>query len=77
LRVECYAGYRAEESPSRFYLGGQCIEVSTVIDRWLTPEHCYFRVKGDDGRYDLLRYATQTRHWEASKVKSQGAKKQD
>jgi hypothetical protein len=77
LRVECYAGYRAEESPSRFYLGGQCIEVSTVIDRWLTPEHCYFRGKGNDGRYDLLRYATQTRHWEASEVKSQGAKKQD
>jgi len=77
LRVECYAGYRAEESPRRFYLDGQCIEVSTVIDRWLTPEHCYFRVKGNDGRYDLLRYATQTRHWEASEVKSQGAKKQD
>jgi len=77
LRVECYAGYRAEETPRRFYLGGQCIEVSTVIDRWLTPEHCYFRGKGNDGRYDLLRYATQTRHWEASEVKSQGAKKQD
>jgi len=30
---------------------GQCIEVSTVIDRWLTPEHRYFKVKGDDGRH--------------------------
>jgi hypothetical protein len=77
LRVECYAGYRAEETPRRFYFGWQRIELSTVIDRWLTPEHRYFKVKGDDGRHYLLRYATQTRHWEASEVKSQVAKKQD
>jgi len=77
LRVECYAGYRAEETPRRFYLGGQCIEVSTVIDRWLTPEYRYFKVKGDDGRHYLLRYAMHTRHWEASDVKSQNTKKKD
>lgn len=77
LRVECYAGYRAEETPRRFYFGGQRIELSTVIDRWLTPEHRYFKVKGDDGQHYLLRYATQTRHWEASEVKSHVAKKKD
>ena len=64
LRVECYAGHRAEETPRRFYLGDQCIAVRTVIDRWLEPEHRYFKVAGEDGRHYLLRYATTIRHWE-------------
>ena len=66
LRVECYAGYRAEETPRRLHLGGQCIEVTQVIDRWLTPEHRYFRVCGADGRHYLLRCATASQHWELS-----------
>lgn len=53
------------------------MEVSTVIDRWLTPEHRYFKVKGDDGRHDLLRYATHTRHWDAADVNSQSAREKD
>jgi len=33
IRVECYAGYRGEETPVRFYLGERKIEVVEVIDR--------------------------------------------
>jgi hypothetical protein len=66
LRVECYAGYRAEETPRSFYLGGRCITVKAVLDRWLEPEHRYFKVAGDDDRHYLLRYATTTRYWEIS-----------
>ena len=64
LRVECYAGYRGEETPRRFYLDGCCVEIKLVIDRWLAPEHRYFKVEGDDGRRYLLRHDTETQHWE-------------
>ena len=66
LRVVCYAGYRAEETPRRFYLGDQCITVRVVVNRWLEPDYRYFKVTGDDDRQYLLRYATTTRQWEIS-----------
>ena len=37
LKVECYAGYRGEETPRRIWLGEKKIEVVRVIDRWLAP----------------------------------------
>ena len=66
LRVVCYAGYRAEETPRRFYLGDQCITVRVVVNHWLEPDYRYFKVTGDDDRQYLLRYATTTRQWEIS-----------
>ena len=44
IRVECYAGHRGEETPRRFFLGARPVEVVDVIDRWLAPDHRYFRV---------------------------------
>ena len=40
--------------------------VRAVLDRWLEPEHRYFKVAGGDDRYYLLRYATTTQYWEVS-----------
>ena len=59
VHVECYAGYRGEETPRRFALGDRHVEVVDVIDRWLAPDHRYFKIKGDDGdtytfRHDVL-----------------------
>ena len=64
VRVECHAGYRAEESPRRFYLGRRAIEVIEIIDRWLDPACNYFKVRGDDGGIYILRYARDTDSWE-------------
>ncbi len=64
LRVECYAGYRGEETPRRFYLGQRCIEVAAVIDRWLAIDHRYFKVRGDDGDLYLLRHGTAMGEWQ-------------
>lgn len=64
IRVECYAGHRGEETPRRFYLGRRRIEVETVIDRWLAPDHRYFKVRGDDGDRYLLRHDPATGDWE-------------
>jgi len=48
IQVDCYAGYRAEETPRRFSLGGRLIEIVSVIERWATPDYRYFRVQGND-----------------------------
>lgn len=64
IHVECYAGYRGEETPRRFRIGRRCIEITTVIDRWLAPEHRYFKVRGDDGSLYILRHDPAAQRWE-------------
>lgn len=64
VRVECYAGYRAEESPRRFFIGRREIRVIEVIDRWLSPYQSHFKVRGDDGGIYILRYDPDADAWE-------------
>jgi len=64
VRVDCYAGHRAEESPRRFFIGKREILVIDIIDRWLDPAHSYFKVRGDDRGIYILRYAQETDAWE-------------
>jgi hypothetical protein len=64
VRVECYAGYRGEETPRAFVLGDRRVEVVQVLDRWLTPENRYFRVQGDDGGLYLLWQDIKSGEWE-------------
>jgi hypothetical protein len=64
VRVECYAGHRAEESPRRFFIGKREIKVVEIIDRWLDPAHSHFKVRGDDGGIYILRYDQDTDAWE-------------
>jgi hypothetical protein len=56
LRVECYAGYRANERPIRFVLRGRSFEITEVEDRWFSPDAMYFRVRAQDGDYFVLRH---------------------
>ena len=64
IRVECYAGYRGEETPLRFYCGERKVEVAAVLDRWLAPDHRYFKVKGDDAAIYIIRYDVASDQWE-------------
>ncbi len=64
VRVECYAGYRGEETPRRFFLGERAIDVVEVLDRWLAPDHRYFKVAGDDRATYILRHDVVTARWE-------------
>lgn len=66
IKVECYAGYRGEESPRRFHLEDRHLEVVSVLDRWLAPDHRYFKVLADDGEEYILRHDTEAQHWEVS-----------
>ena len=63
LRVECYAGYRAEQEPRRFYLGARRVEVEEILDRWLAPELRYFKVRGNDGGMYILRHDAPSDTW--------------
>lgn len=63
-RVDCYCGYRAEESPRRFFIGKRAVDVVEIIDRWLDPNHRYFKVRGEDGGIYILRYDVTLDQWE-------------
>lgn len=63
VRVECYAGYRGEETPRRFLLGERVVTVVEVLDRWLSPEHRYFKLRADDGGVYILRHDVVRGDW--------------
>jgi hypothetical protein len=56
IRVQCYAGYRADERPQRFTLGGRELFVDELDGQWYTPLAMFFRVRADDGNYYVLRH---------------------
>ena len=63
LKVECRAGYRADETPVRFVLDGQHRVVVEVCDRWYDPEADYFKVRAEDDCLYLLRHEHRTDAW--------------
>ena len=64
IEVECYAGHRGEETPRRFHLGERVIEVAEVLDRWLAPDHRYFKLRGQEGATYVLRHDAVSDRWE-------------
>jgi len=64
LRVECYAGYKGEETPRVFYIGEHRFEVKEVLDRWLAPDHRYFKVTCQEDSLYILRHDVQSNAWE-------------
>jgi len=63
LKVECYAGYRGDEEPRAFALGERRLEVLEILDRWLAPDHRYFKVAASDGDTYILRHDNVTGEW--------------
>lgn len=64
LTVECYAGHRGEQEPRRVHFSGRVIEVAEILDRWLAPDHRYFKLRGEDGATYILRHDEQRGMWE-------------
>ena len=64
VTVECYSGYRGDEAPRRFIMGKKTVEISEILDRWLDPEHRYFKVRGEDNAVYILRHDVTAGHWE-------------
>lgn len=74
IRVDCYAGYRGEETPRRLILGSCRIGIVAVEDRWLAPEHRYFKLIGDDGGLYIIRHDTSRDVWELTFYTTQEAR---
>jgi hypothetical protein len=64
IAVECHAGHRGEETPRALMLGERRVPVDEVLDRWLAPDHRYFKVRGDDGDLYIVRHDVGSGHWE-------------
>lgn len=58
VRVESYAGYKADERPLRFFLDERPFAVEAVLDQWYSPDAIYFRVQASDGNHYVLRHRT-------------------
>ncbi|MBN1669501.1 MAG: hypothetical protein JXR37_00610 [Kiritimatiellae bacterium] len=70
IRVECYAGHKAGESPRRFCLGARCVEIEEILDRWYQgardpewPIADYFKVRTAEGAVCLLRHDRESDEW--------------
>lgn len=64
IRVECYSGYKGEETPRRLIIGEQVIGVVKILDQWLAPDHRYFKVEGDDDSMYIVRYDMTSLQWD-------------
>jgi hypothetical protein len=59
LKVECYAGYRADERPLRFTpqtREGRTYEVKEILDQWYGVGYRCFKVRADDEGLYILRH---------------------
>ena len=72
IRVQCYAGHRGEEEPRAFDLGDRHLEVVEITDRWLAPDHRYFKVQADDGNVYILRHDERAGAWEMTSFAGRG-----
>jgi hypothetical protein len=63
VRVQCYAGRKADERPVRFRIGELDHMVEDVIEQWYGPDETFYRVRADDGNVYLLRHNTSADIW--------------
>jgi hypothetical protein len=70
IQVESYAGHKADETPRRFRLEDEWIEVEEVVDLWHQveskpewPRATYFKVRGSGRREYLLKHDEESHGW--------------
>ena len=67
--VKCDSGYRADETPKSILFDTLVVEVKEILDRWISPDHRYFKLLGDDKALYILRQETATMEWELTYYK--------
>ncbi len=68
--MECYSGYKGDERPLRFTLGGQVLDVVEIEDQWYGPACRYFRLRAGDGNLYLLRHDEEIDRWSLEAFRS-------
>jgi hypothetical protein len=69
ISVACYSGYRTDERPKSIRFGSLVVQVKEVLDRWLSPDHRYFKVTGDDRATYIIRQDMVSMEWELTYYK--------
>jgi hypothetical protein len=64
LKVDCYAGYKANQRPLAFSLGKKRMGIQKILDQWYGPDHTYFKIVAEDANIYILRYMEADDHWE-------------
>lgn len=64
ILVDCYAGYRGEETPRMIRFKKRIIRVVEVMDCWLSPDHRYFKIRGDDDGVYIIRHDSINAQWQ-------------
>ena len=64
IDVDCYSGYRGEQEPRTVHFGPHAVGVAEILDRWLAPDHRYFKFRGDDGARYIIRHDEREHRWE-------------
>ena len=63
VKVQCYSGYQADESPRLLKLGESSIPIVEVEDRWYSPGATFFRVVTETGDRYVLRHLAAQDFW--------------
>jgi hypothetical protein len=72
IKVDCYAGHKANQRPCAFSLGRKKIKVTEIIDQWYGPDHTYFKVLTEDANTYILRYSEAHDLWDVVFFKEGG-----
>jgi hypothetical protein len=54
-------------------MGRREIQVLEILDRWLAPEHRYFKVLGDDDGIYIIRHDPFAHGWELTFFRQKGS----
>ncbi|HLY63064.1 MAG TPA: hypothetical protein VKV95_20140 [Terriglobia bacterium] len=66
LKVECFAGYKADQRPLRFASASHAeptFQVMEVLDQWYGIGYQCFKVRADDGNIYILRHNEAEDDW--------------
>jgi hypothetical protein len=64
VQVESVADCRGVEMPRRFHLDRRKVEIVESNDQWHGADYRYFKVKGDDGNFYILRFDEPGSEWD-------------
>jgi len=63
IKVEGYSGFKLNERPVRFHLGGNEYAIEKILDQWFSPDATYFKVRAGDGNDYILKYYSPSDEW--------------
>ncbi len=70
IKVECYSGYKSDETPRCFYLNDMRFEIKEITDRWYQadpkpgfPVSDYFKVSTPDDKQFIIKHERKNDKW--------------